>query len=85
MGGGWFLRVTSVDWNAASKIAALPGQHGRNTSPSAGDVTISIIAVYRGGGESDVRIDFADRVFAIGARGAPHGWDSPLNACGPGK
>ncbi len=87
VGGGWFLRVRSVDWNAARAIAAVPGQIATEAVPSAAvEVMLTVTASYGGAGEADVRNDFADRVFTTGSNlSRPYSWDSGLNDCGPNE
>jgi hypothetical protein len=85
VGGGWYLRIKSVNWNAAKAIAAVPGQYPHSVPRQAREVMPTVTYSYRGGGQSDVRIDFANRVFAVGRHKAPYSWDSGLNACGPGE
>jgi hypothetical protein len=84
VGGGWWLRIKSVNWNAAAAIAAVPGQYtGKKPPPEAQEVMPSAVVSFRGGGSADVRLDFADRVFVIGSHRAPYHWDYGTNACGP--
>src|SRR5213078_4143783 len=58
VGGGWYLRIKTVTWNAASVIAAVPGQYPHSVPAQAREVMPTVTFSYRGGGQSDVRIDF---------------------------
>jgi hypothetical protein len=87
VGGGWYLRIMAVDWNAQAEIDAVPNQiqYRSPVPPQAREVMLAVAYSYRGGGQSNATVDFADRVFAIGKHKAPYSWASGLNACGPGS
>ena len=64
-----------MNWNATKAIMAVPGQYQRTVPAAAQEVMFTVAYSFRGGGESDVRVDFADRVNAISTHRAAYLWD----------
>lgn len=75
IGGGWRMRVISVDRNANREVAAVPDYGGLNDAPAHGaqDFRVTLSLTYSGGGKGNANLLLDFGLHAMGVHNAAYG------------